>query len=194
MDKRTFKPLLKRLFWRIQEDNVFGRAAQLSYYFLLALFPLLLFLVSLLGFLAQAGSDLRNKLVSYLAANSDHCGSHDRSVWRHDSRRNRESIRVQLCVQMVVAGSPMADCSDIRFGHIQSYLQLRAEAPSQPAKTADAGRVRRRWALVIGIIWLSDIPPLFQQLQRYLWLSGRTNHPDALVLFHWCCYPHRRRD
>jgi membrane protein len=59
---------LKRLFWRIQDDNVFGRAAQLSYYFLLALFPLLLFLVSLLGYFAQAGSELRIKLINYLAA------------------------------------------------------------------------------------------------------------------------------
>lgn len=52
----------------IQDDDVFGRAAQLSYYFLLALFPLLLFLVSLLGYFAQAGSDLRNSLLNYLAA------------------------------------------------------------------------------------------------------------------------------
>jgi membrane protein len=66
--KTNLKQQLKRLFWRVQDDNVFGRAAQLSYYFLLALFPLLLFLVSLLGFFAKAGSELRNELLSYLAA------------------------------------------------------------------------------------------------------------------------------
>jgi len=59
---------LKRIIKRIQDDDVFGRAAQLSYYFLLALFPLLLFLVSLLGYFAQAGSELRNSLLNYLAA------------------------------------------------------------------------------------------------------------------------------
>jgi membrane protein len=59
---------LKRLIWRINEDEVFGRAAQLSYYFLLALFPLLLVLINLLGYMAQEGSDLRNKLLTYLAA------------------------------------------------------------------------------------------------------------------------------
>jgi len=59
---------IKRLYARIEEDDIFGRAAQLSYYFLLALFPLLLFLVTLLGYFAQAGSELRNKLLIYLAA------------------------------------------------------------------------------------------------------------------------------
>ena len=68
MPEETLKEQLKRIIWRIQDDNVFGRAAQLSYYFLLALFPLLLFLVSLLGYFAQAGSELRNTLINYLAA------------------------------------------------------------------------------------------------------------------------------
>ena len=68
MTEQTFKSRLKRVFKRIQDDAVFGRAAQLSYYFLLALFPLLLFLVSLLGYFAHAGSELRNNLLNYLAA------------------------------------------------------------------------------------------------------------------------------
>lgn len=59
--------LAKRVWSDVNEDNVFGRAAQLSYYFLLALFPLLLFLVNLLGYLAQSGSELRDSLMSYLA-------------------------------------------------------------------------------------------------------------------------------
>ena len=68
MPEQNFKARLKRVLRAIQDDDVFGRAAQLSYYFLLALFPLLLFLVSLLGYFAQAGSDLRNSLLNYLAA------------------------------------------------------------------------------------------------------------------------------
>jgi membrane protein len=38
----------------------------LSYYFLLSLFPLLLVLVTLLGYLAEAGSELRASLMGYL--------------------------------------------------------------------------------------------------------------------------------
>jgi len=68
MPARSLGQRFKRVFQRVQEDDVFGRAAQLSYYFLLALFPLLLFLVSLLGYFAQAGSELRNSLLNYLAA------------------------------------------------------------------------------------------------------------------------------
>ncbi len=59
-------------FGRFRESfsrhDIPGRAAQLSYYFLLALFPFLLFLVTLLGYFAQAGSQLRISLLSDLAA------------------------------------------------------------------------------------------------------------------------------
>src|SRR5947199_4832123 len=60
----------ERVFWRIwaraDEDQLLGRCAQLSYYFLLALFPLLLFLITLFGYFDGAGSRLRHKLISYL--------------------------------------------------------------------------------------------------------------------------------
>lgn len=62
----TWKDLTKRVWHEMNEDDVFGRAAQLSYYFLLALFPLLLFLMTLLGIFADAGSELRKSLLSYL--------------------------------------------------------------------------------------------------------------------------------
>ena len=63
-----FLPDFKRLIKRINDDAVFGRAAQLSYYFLLALFPLLLVLISILGYMAQEGTVFREKLLIYLAA------------------------------------------------------------------------------------------------------------------------------
>jgi len=59
--------LTKRIWAQISEDEVFGRAAQLAYYFLLALFPLLLFLMTLLGYFAAAGSQLRDSLIRYLS-------------------------------------------------------------------------------------------------------------------------------
>jgi membrane protein len=63
----SWTALAKRIFTRINEHDLFGRAAQLSYYFLLALFPLLLFLMTLLGYFAKAGSQLRDSLLRYLA-------------------------------------------------------------------------------------------------------------------------------
>ena len=64
----NWKTFAARLWTRINDHDIFGRAAQLSYYFLLAVFPLLLFLVTLLGYFADAGSSLRNKLLVYLAS------------------------------------------------------------------------------------------------------------------------------
>ena len=64
LDWKTFAG---RLWTRIDDHDLFGRAAQLSYYFLLAVFPLLLVLVTLLGYFAESGSKLHNKLLSYLS-------------------------------------------------------------------------------------------------------------------------------
>jgi len=58
--------LAKRVWNEIQEDNVFGRAAELSYYFLLALFPLLIFLTSVIGLVVGSGTGTRHALFSYL--------------------------------------------------------------------------------------------------------------------------------
>ena len=65
-----FQRLLSKDFWvrvwnRSEEDEVLGRAAQLSYYFLLALFPLLIFLITLFGYF-NGGAHLQHKLISYL--------------------------------------------------------------------------------------------------------------------------------
>jgi membrane protein len=62
------KELAKRVVKETTEDNILGYAAQLSYYFLLALFPALLFLTSLLGYFAGADSELRAGLFRYLSA------------------------------------------------------------------------------------------------------------------------------
>ncbi len=63
----TWKEVLRRVWMEIYAGDVLMRAAALSYYFLLALFPLLLFLVAMLGYFAEAGTELRNSLLAYLA-------------------------------------------------------------------------------------------------------------------------------
>jgi membrane protein len=60
--------LAKRVYAETTDDDVLGRAAQLSYYFLLALFPALLFMTSLLGYFAGEDSQLRASLFNYLSA------------------------------------------------------------------------------------------------------------------------------
>jgi membrane protein len=63
--------LLSKDFWtrvwnRSEEDEILARAAQLSYYFLLAIFPLLIFLITLFGYFNSAGSHLQRRLIVYL--------------------------------------------------------------------------------------------------------------------------------
>jgi membrane protein len=63
----SFKDLGKRVWREIQEDEVFGRAAELSYYFLLALFPFLIFITSVIGLVLGSGTGTRHQLFNYLA-------------------------------------------------------------------------------------------------------------------------------
>jgi membrane protein len=64
----TWAELGRRAWIEIYHSDILGRSAQLSYYFLLALFPLLLFLIALLGSFAEAGTKLRANLLAYLTA------------------------------------------------------------------------------------------------------------------------------
>jgi membrane protein len=56
-----------RVWSEITDDDVFGGAAQLAYYFLLALFPLLIFLTSIIGIVLGSGTGLRHALFNYLS-------------------------------------------------------------------------------------------------------------------------------
>jgi membrane protein len=61
------KQLGTRVWGQLNEDDVWGRAAQLSYYFLLALFPLLIFVTSVIGILLGSGTGIRHSLFNYLS-------------------------------------------------------------------------------------------------------------------------------
>jgi membrane protein len=58
--------LAKRVGRSANDDDVFGRSAQLGYYFFLALFPALIFLTALIGLLAATGTELHQSLLSYM--------------------------------------------------------------------------------------------------------------------------------
>jgi membrane protein len=59
--------LAKRVWTETQRDDVFGNGAKLAYYFLLALFPLLIFLTSIIGIIIGSGTGMRHLLFNYLA-------------------------------------------------------------------------------------------------------------------------------
>ncbi|MFC3015908.1 YihY/virulence factor BrkB family protein [Virgibacillus litoralis] len=56
---------LKELYQRITEDDIFGLSAQLAYFFLLSLFPFLLFLMTLIGYLPIEQSTVINFIETY---------------------------------------------------------------------------------------------------------------------------------
>jgi membrane protein len=63
----SFKQFGRRVWNEISNDDVFGDAAKLAYYFLLALFPLLIFLTSIIGLVLGSGTGLRHAMFNYLS-------------------------------------------------------------------------------------------------------------------------------
>jgi membrane protein len=63
----TSWPLGRTVFEQIIANNVFGRAAELAFYFLFALFPLIFFMMTLFGLFASHSVELQNSLLSYFA-------------------------------------------------------------------------------------------------------------------------------
>ena len=63
----TFWQLTRRVVHGIDKDDIFGRASELAYNFLLALFPLLLFILTLFGLFACRSHELQSSLLSYFA-------------------------------------------------------------------------------------------------------------------------------
>jgi len=63
----TFSQLCRGVFREMIANDVFGHAAQLAYYCLFALFPLILIMMTLFGMFASKSTELQNNLLSYFA-------------------------------------------------------------------------------------------------------------------------------
>ncbi len=63
----TGRDLARSVWLEITEGTMLTHAAALAFYFLLALFPLLLFLIAMLGYFAETGTELRGQLLAYLS-------------------------------------------------------------------------------------------------------------------------------
>ena len=63
----SVRELAKRVWKSVNDDDVFGRSAQLAYYFFLALFPALIFLTALIGIVAGQNPQFRDSLLAYMS-------------------------------------------------------------------------------------------------------------------------------
>jgi membrane protein len=99
--------LAARVWARMGKDDVSGRAAELAYYFFLAVFPLLFFLLSLLGFFAAAGAELRSTLLNSLArmVPSDASGLISKTITQVIAARGTGKIVIGLLGALWAASS-----------------------------------------------------------------------------------------
>lgn len=65
---RSWWRLLVRVYKQAWTDELLGRAAELAYFFLLSVFPLLLFLTTLFGYVAWGNWELRHELFNFVSA------------------------------------------------------------------------------------------------------------------------------
>ena len=63
----TPKQLAREVIHRVYENKLLERASELAYNFVLAIFPGMLFVLSLLGFFASHAATLRENLLGYFA-------------------------------------------------------------------------------------------------------------------------------
>lgn len=62
----AWKLFFTRLYQKINDDDITGNAAQVAFYFSFALFPLLLFFLTIFGMILTNADELRGELFSYL--------------------------------------------------------------------------------------------------------------------------------
>jgi len=106
--------LASRVWARIGKDDVSGRAAELAYYFFLAVFPLLFFLLSLLGFFAAAGAELRSTLLNSLArmVPSDAFGLISKTITQVIAARGTGKVVIGLLGALWAASSGVSSLID----------------------------------------------------------------------------------
>ena len=106
----SWRHLVGRIVLQIWEDDVPGRCAELAFFFLFSIFPLLFFLTTLLGYVTAASPEFRGDLFEYIARVSP---SREVTELIHDTlaqvaaARTGTKLGVSLAVTLWVASSAM---------------------------------------------------------------------------------------
>jgi membrane protein len=127
--------LFHNVLGRIVENDVFGRAAELAFYFLFSLPPLILVIMTLLGWFSSRSIELHNNLLSYFAAIlpseafqllgrvADELAAH--------ASRGKLTFGIVSALWFVSGGvSAMIDALNLAYGvrETRSWLKVRATA------------------------------------------------------------------
>ena len=64
----SWTEVFKRTWQEADKDDVFGRSAQLAYYFFLALFPLLICVIAVMGVVAGKGAHVQEGVLNFLSS------------------------------------------------------------------------------------------------------------------------------
>ena len=102
--------LVRNFFKKLREDDVLGRAAHLSFFFVLALFPLLLVVVTLIGYFQTSRQLIQQYLLTYLAriAPQDAHDIVERAIGEDALRGSGGLLSVGLFLALWLASSGVA--------------------------------------------------------------------------------------
>lgn len=176
-DRLTFSELARRVWAQFWTDRVLDESAKLSFYFFLSVFPLLLFLVSLLGLVLQSGDALHHTLKDYFSAVTPRSASHliDQTLREISKGSNGGKLSFGLLVALWAGSMGMLAIMDA-------------------LNVAYAVREARRWwkrrlvglALTVGfvLLLLAALALIMYGGQLAGMLASRTSAPD-LVTTSW---------
>lgn len=105
----SWRALPKRIWAEVNDDDVFGDSAKLAYYFLLALFPSLIFLTSAIGMIIGSGTGIRHELFNSLARVLPGSASQlvDSTMWEVSTASGAGKLSFGLLVALWAASNGM---------------------------------------------------------------------------------------
>ena len=94
--------LWKKVIAGINDDNLLGRASELAYNFILALFPFMLFLLALFGIFASRAAALKTNLLTYLSQVLPPSASQVRSHTLNEVTRNASNGKLTFGILLTI--------------------------------------------------------------------------------------------
>jgi membrane protein len=182
----TLRELGRRVWLEIYEGTLLTHAAALSFYFLLALFPLLLFLITMLGFFAEAGTEMRAKLLANLSQVVPYTASLLIYTTVEEISQNADSAKLAfgLLTALWVISSGMGAISEA----LNAMYGVKESRPFWRARLAGVGLTLTLAVLIITALSLllyageigSQLAEYFNQSDAYATVWAVAQAPLAL--------------